>query len=214
MTLFDILLTAHITGGGISLVLGAFVLLAKKGDNRHQVIGIIYFYAMLLAAVTAIALTFLRTNYFLFIVGVFTVYMLVSGKRYLGKKKTADVNTVDWLLTFTMFLFGIAFIGYGLYILSEADNFGIVLLVFGSIGLLFVKRDYHNFRSKLNVKHVGLVSHIQRMVGSYIASATAFLVVNNTILPPILVWLLPTFLLVPFIIKWSRKYTVKQIVMK
>jgi type IV secretory pathway component VirB8 len=47
------------------------------------------------------------------------------------------------------------------------------------------------------------------MIGAYIASITAFLVVNNTILPGVVAWLLPTAVLVPVLIKWSRKYAVK-----
>jgi hypothetical protein len=47
------------------------------------------------------------------------------------------------------------------------------------------------------------------MTGSYIASSTAFLVVNNTILPGIIAWLIPTVLLVPLIIMWSRKNEIK-----
>jgi len=51
-----------------------------------------------------------------------------------------------------------------------------------------------------------LVTHLQRMIGAYIASLTAFLVVNNTILPGVIAWLLPSVLLVPFIMAWSKKY--------
>jgi hypothetical protein len=44
------------------------------------------------------------------------------------------------------------------------------------------------------------------MLGSYIASVTAFLVVNNTILPPMIAWLLPTAAVTPLIVTWSRKH--------
>ena len=40
------------------------------------------------------------------------------------------------------------------------------------------------------------------MVGTYIASITAFLVVNNTILPGLVVWLAPGVLLTPLIFYW------------
>ncbi|MEJ7684882.1 MAG: hypothetical protein WKG06_44950 [Segetibacter sp.] len=46
------------------------------------------------------------------------------------------------------------------------------------------------------------------MTGSYVASATAFLVVNNKILPNIIAWLLPTIIIVPLIVSWTRKYKV------
>jgi hypothetical protein len=135
--------------------------------------------------------------------------MLLTGRRYLKKKKQEDVTTMDWLLTYTMLVFGSAFIIFGTYNLVKANYFGIVLLVFGSLSLLFVYQDYLNFKNKSTVKNFWLTTHIQRMIGSYIASVTAFLVVNNTILPGVIAWLLPTLLLVPFIIKWSRKHEIK-----
>lgn len=47
------------------------------------------------------------------------------------------------------------------------------------------------------------------MVGSYIASVTAFLVVNIEFLPPVLIWLAPTAVLVPLILVWTRRWAVK-----
>ncbi|TVR77746.1 MAG: DUF2306 domain-containing protein [Chitinophagaceae bacterium] len=200
---------AHIFFGGISLVIGLFILLIKKGDKRHKSIGNIFFYAMILTVFSAFIMTYLRPNYFLFIVGVFTAYMLLSGKRYLKKKKITDVKHIDWLLTFIMLLFGAAFIAFGFYLVFKSNFFGIVFLVFGVISLVFVYQDYLNFKGKAGVKNYWLVTHFQRMIGSYIATITAFLVVNNTFLPGVIAWLLPTAILVPLIIFWSRKYEIK-----
>jgi hypothetical protein len=43
------------------------------------------------------------------------------------------------------------------------------------------------------------------MCGAYIASLTAFLVVNVKILPSLIVWLLPTMVITPLIFIWSKK---------
>jgi len=71
-----------------------------------------------------------------------------------------------------------------------------------------VYQDFRNYKSQNSIKNFWLLVHIQRMIGSYIAAATAFLVVNNTILPGIVAWLLPTVILVPLIFKWSNKYKI------
>lgn len=209
MPVFNILLYVHILSGGISLLVGLYMLLAKKGDKRHKFIGKIYFYSMLTAALLSLPMSYLHPSYFLFIIGVFTSYMLLTGKRYLRKKKIADVGTADWLLTILMLVFGLAFISFGIYNIAIANFFGIVLVVFGGISLLFVTQDFYNYKGRSSVKNYWLTTHLQRMTGSYIASATAFLVVNNTLLPGIIAWLLPTFLIVPLIIRWSRKFEVK-----
>jgi len=208
MDLFTILLYIHIAGGGLSLLLGLYIVLVKKGNNTHRVIGKIYFIAMLVAAVVSLPMAFLHPNYFLFLIGIFTSYMLLTGTRYLKKKTIKDVKPVDWLLTVVMLLFGVSFIGFGIYHIVSGQTFGVVFCVFGGLGLLFAYQDRVNFQGKSKVKNFFLTTHLQRMMGSYIASVTAFLVVNNTILPGIVVWLLPTVCLVPLITRWSRKYQV------
>lgn len=206
MEIFKLLLVAHIIGGGISLLLGLYIMLAKKGNRLHKRIGSIYFYSMLLAAVVAIPMCYLHPNYFLFLISIFTIYILITGVRYLKKKKVKNVKPLDWLLTIVMLIFSVAFVAFGIFNIVNGEYFGTVFLVFGSIGLFFSWQDYINFKGKSNIKNYFLTTHLQRMVGSYIASTTAFLVVNNKILPSILAWLLPTITLVPLIVRWTRKY--------
>lgn len=209
MEIFKIFLVIHIIGGSLSLLLGTFILLTKKGNVIHKKIGKVYFYSMLINSIFAIPMSLMHTNYFLFLISIFTIYMLFTGVRYLNKKKVANVQITDWILTIVMFLFAIAFIGFGIFNIIKGNYFGSVFIVFGSIGLLFSYQDNLNFKGKSTIKNYFLTTHIQRMAGSYIASTTAFLVVNNTFLPSILAWLLPTILMVPFIVTWTRKYKVQ-----
>ena len=209
MDLFKILLIIHIVCGSTSLLLGLFIMLLKKGDRKHTRLGNMYFFSLLTAAAVSLPMSYLHPNYFLFIIGVFTAYMLLTGRNYLKKKSIADVKTIDWVLTFTMLIFGTAFIGFGFYNIIRSNYFGTVFLVFGGFGILFVYQDYLNYRGKSNIKNYWLTTHFQRMIGSYIASVTAFLVVNNTVLPGVVAWLLPSLLMVPLIIKWTRKYKIE-----
>ncbi len=209
MTLFNILLIIHITFGGTGLVFGSFVMFMKKGDKRRKLLGNIYFYSMLGAGLFAVALSYLHPNRFLLIVAVFTIYMILTGKRYLKKKKVSDVIALDWFLTLTMLVFGIAFIALGTNGIIQNSYFGIVLIVFGGLSLLFVYQDYRNFKGRSSIKNFWLTTHLQRMVGSYIAALTAFIVVNNSFLPEIAAWILPTAILVPFITLWRKRNQVK-----
>ncbi|MFZ4544067.1 MAG: hypothetical protein ACOYOA_08470 [Saprospiraceae bacterium] len=206
MELFTILLYSHILTGGTSLLLGSYILATKKGDQQHKLLGNIFFYSMLISAIIALVMSMMHTKYFLFIIGIFTSYMLLSGKRYLQKKQVTDVEIMDWLITAMMLIFGFGFIGFGVYLLINSNNFGVVMFVFGFISMTFVLQDYNNFTGKSKIKNYWMTSHIQRMCGAYIASATAFLVVNNHILPNVVAWLLPTLIIAPLISKWSRKY--------
>jgi len=206
MSLFTILLWAHIIGGSISLITGSIVMIQKKGDKNHKTIGNIYYCSMMVAVAAAIPMCYIHPNIFLFIISIFSGYMTISGRRYLLIKSNEDVKIQDWVLTELMAIFGLLFIGIGVNNLRLGNSFGVVLIVLGIISASFVLRDYKNYTAKNNHYNFNIISHIQRMIGSYIASMSAFIVVNNTILPSVLAWLTPTIIFVPMIIRYSKKW--------
>lgn len=205
---FKVLLGIHILGGGISLVSGLFVMLAKKGDKKHELFGKIYFWALLAASVVAIPMCYLHPNLFLFIVSVFTNYMLITGYRFLSIKNLSDVKRYDYVLLVSMLITSIVFVGWGAMLVLNSKNFGLVLVVLGLLSINFCRQDFYTYKGKSKYKNFSLVLHLQRMIGSYIASVTAFVVVNNTILPGVVAWLLPAVIIVPLIWRWSKKYQV------
>lgn len=211
--LFTFILIIHIVSGGTGLSTGTINLIRRKGDALHNRIGRIFTYAMISAGASAIVLSLMHPNYFLFIVGVFTLYMVSTGYRYIRLRLEGidnDPKALDWVLTGSMAIAGIGFLFFGAWQLYKGVNFGIVMLVFGLIGMLFVRQDLKNYRGKSEVRNYWLLAHLQRMTGGYIAALTAFLVVNMdrlpSFIPGILFWLLPTAVLTPMIIFWSRKY--------
>jgi uncharacterized membrane protein len=210
-TLFNTFLVLHILGGAAGLITGTINIINKKGDKTHKRSGNVFFYAMLIAGFSALVLSAIHPNHFLFIVGVFTIYMTATGKRYLFFKQTEKKPRIlDWALAFGMLLAAVVFIILGSVRLANSENFGIVFIVFGIIGIRFFRTDLANYRGKSTIKNYWLTGHLQRMTGSYAAAMTAFLVVNGkympAIIPSVAVWLLPTAVLVPLIIKWTRKY--------
>jgi hypothetical protein len=112
-----------------------------------------------------------------------------------------------------MFIAGLVFIALGSISLFNANFFGLVFVTFGLLGLLFVRQDFLNYRGMATAKNFWLLAHLQRMTGAFIAALTAFLVVNAAHLPDqipgFLYWLLPTLILTPLIISWSRKHEKK-----
>lgn len=168
-----------------------------------------------MAGFSSLVLSCLHPNYFLFMVGLFTLYMVSSGKRYLKHKKieTQRIENVDWAISIIMLIGGLLFVGLGIWFILKANLFGLVFVVFGSFGLLFVWQDFLYFNKKSSIKNYWLIGHLQRMTGAFIASITAFLVVNAKyfpdIIPGFVYWLLPTIIFTPLIVKWSKKYNVK-----
>ncbi|MDI1317321.1 hypothetical protein [Flavobacterium sp.] len=212
-TLFKMVLSIHIIAGSIGLFTGTINIIRKKGDKQHVLVGKFFFYGMILNAIAGFIMSIMHHNIFLLIIAVFSFYLTATGQRFLSLKKLdkgQKPKSIDWILTSTMILFALFFIIYGVLLMISHNNFGIVLLVFGMISLLMARKDIALYRGKIKFKNYWLLLHIQRMIGAYIAALTAFLVVNNTYLPSIVAWLMPTVILTPLIFYWSRKYAIQK----
>jgi len=218
MNAYSVFLILHIIAGTIGLVSGTVNMIRKKGDTYHRLVGLFFLCSMLTVSFSSFALSIIHPNYFLFIVGVFTLYLVTTGQRYLSLKNlgfSQQPTFIDWALTIMMFLLGFVFIGFGIYYLMRQSSFGIVFIVFGTIGLIMAKTDIKNYRGKSKIKNVWLTIHLQRMSAAYIAALTALLAVNfpNGLLPNYLAfapWLMPSSIVTPLIFKWTKKYKIQK----
>jgi len=193
--LYKIFLYGHIAAGTLALLSGTVSLIRRKGDSKHRFIGNIFLYNMLAVGASAFFMAVYRPNLFLFMVGIFSTYLVSTGARILYLKHLLEGQkplVIDWLLSLAMFGFGLAFIISGIRNILEGNYLGITYLVFGSIGLALVLQDIALYFGKITKKNYWLYMHISRMVAGNIAAFTAFLVVNNTVLPALVAWLLPT----------------------
>lgn len=202
----QILLFTHIIAGSIGLVSGSIILSLKKGVQYHKLLGKIFFFTMVVSMCCSLPISIKKSNLFLFIIAIWTLYMLITGLRALKKINIAKVDVWDWIISIIMMLFGVILAGYGVIAVIKGSSMGWVAVVFGAISLLFVLTDFRFYRAEGKYKNQFLIIHIQRMVGAYIASLTAFLVVNNTVLPNVVAWLLPTVVIVPLIIYWIKRW--------
>ena len=210
---FKILLIIHVIAGSVGLFTGTINIIRKKGDNLHRLVGKCFLYGMLINSVAGFLMSVIHKNVFLLIIAVFSFYMAATGQRILSLKridKGQQVKRIDWILTFTMIFFALCFIVFGIYLKVNDNNLGTVLIVFGVISALMARKDIKIYQGNITIKNYWLLIHIQRMIGAYIAALTAFLVVNNTYLPPVVAWLMPTVILTPLIFYWSKKNAIKK----
>jgi uncharacterized membrane protein len=216
--IYQILLFLHVIAGFTGLSTGLLNMIMKKGDRTHRIIGKFFVAAMMTSSIIALILASLKTNYFLFVVGVFSIYLVGTGNRYIYLKllgKTQRPKILDWLLSGGMFLMGIAFIYLGITLLRDQENaFGIVPIVFAFVGFSSVREDFLNYTGRVKTSQFWLRAHISRMSGGFIAASTAFLAVNSSKIPleiPTFVyWLLPTIFVMPLITRWQRKLKVRK----
>jgi len=197
------LIYVHAILGGIALLSGGVSLIAKKGRKVHKKSGKVFFYSMLLSAFTALIISALPNHEspFLFSIGLFSSYFILSGYRALRYKKEIPNLTLDKALSFSLLIVGISMI---LYPIIVKHKLSIVLTVFGVVGLTFGVLDLIQFRNHDKLKKNWLKTHLGKMVGGYIAATTAFAVVNG-IFPGIYSWFIPGVIGGFYIYYWNRK---------
>lgn len=207
------LMIAHIIGGAIALLSGIIPMVVAKGNNIHRLFGKIFFFGMTVVFITGFTVSLIKNIPFLFLISIFSYYLVATGYRSLYLKKLGrgqQPAIVDWVLNIVSGLFMLGMIVWGIYLIANgAVEMGIVSLVFGSIGTRGVIKMVRGFIKPTPSKTGWIEGHISGMVGGYIAAVTAFMVINNERyigLPMVAAWLLPTALLVPYIVYWSRKY--------
>lgn len=197
------LIYIHAILGGIALIAGAIALMVKKGLSTHKKAGKVFFYTMLISAFTALIIAVLpqHENPFLFSIGVFSAYFLISGYRSLNfKQKDFQLNT-DKIIAYLIIFTGLSMLLYPLVFYGKLN---VVLSVFGIVGLVFGVRDLMLFRQVEALRKKWLPLHLGKMAGGYIAAITAFFVVNN-ILPGLLNWFAPGIIGGFYIAYWIRK---------
>jgi uncharacterized membrane protein len=210
MDIFKFFLILHIFFGSIGLLAGTYNMAAKKGDKLHKLIGKIFAISMLGAGFSSLLLAILHRNDFLLAVGIFTIYLTATGWRYLYLKNIIEGQKpliIDWIIMVFMALGIVVFVTIGTKSILDKNYFGIIIFAFAWRGITFVIHDFKTYQGKIKEKNYWLIAHLQRMSSAYIASLTAFVVVNAPNKFSFVPWLLPAAIFVPFIIKWTRKYT-------
>ena len=210
---FTVFIILHAVSGSIALVAGTISIIAHKGNNWHKKSGIVFFYTMMLAGLSGIIASLMPGHYnpFLFVVGIFSIYLVLSGYRALRFKKAQINKDILWdkILATLMLAVALGMITYGAVLMVKGSTMGSVLIVFGCIGGLSAFLDFKAFGDLKALRKNHLRMHIGKISGGYIAAVTAFLVTND-VLPGVIGWLLPSVLGGIFIGYWLKKTRIKK----
>ena len=193
----------HAPLGGIALLTGGISLIAKKGNNVHKKSGRVFFFSMLFSAISAFIISVLPNHEspFLFSIGLFSTYFLISGLRSLKFKQKEFQLKTEKIIAYLITLTGIVMILYPVLLFSKLN---IILTVFGVVGIVFGLRDLKLFKDIKRLKKNWLKLHLGKMTGGYIAATSAFFVVNQ-ILPGIWNWFVPGIIGSGYITYWMIK---------
>ncbi|MBX7108035.1 MAG: DUF2306 domain-containing protein [Chitinophagales bacterium] len=196
-------LIMHIVAGTAALFSGSISIVAEKGLIVHRTSGKVYFWSMLIVACTAAIMSLAKDLDFFLMLSMFACYAAYAGYRSIRNKRRR-ASILDWLMLCA------ALITCASMLLSG----NLVLTIFGAIFAMLSVNDARDFlkREPLTVRSKRwLVVHIARMMTAYIATTTAFVVVNVSDAMPqqlnALIWLAPTIVFTPLIFFFIRKYT-------
>lgn len=203
----------HIIAGGIALLSGPFAMARQDGSQFHRLAGRFFYYSMTVVILSSFRLAMVRDSLFLFLVALFSSYLLASGIRALHLKnlhRDQRPLAIDWFILVASASTGIALLAWGLWVaIAKLNSFALVPAFFGLVMVRSCWSDYQRFTKKPSDKKHWLYTHISGMVGCYIATVTAFLVNNVDTNPAFIGWLLPSLILVPFIVITIRKFKQK-----
>lgn len=196
----------HIGAGTVAVLAGLGALVTTKGGWRHRQAGKLFLISMGVVVATVFGLLAIDPTTFrvvLTLVATFSGYFAFSGYRVLSRRRPDDaVEPIDWVATGTV---SVACLGLGVWGITwylGGQSFGIVMLVFGAIGVIFAARDAWTFRRQGTGEW--MVDHLQRMVAAFISTVSAVSAVNLTPTMGIWAWLWPTIVGVPLIVYWSN----------
>jgi uncharacterized membrane protein len=206
--LHDATLWGHVAAGVVALLAGAGAISTEKGGTWHVRAGRTYVLAMAVVVVTALPLSALQADYFLFAIAVFSGYLVFTGYRVLSRKRPTpgEAATVDWAAHVVMVAFGLTMLGLGARDILAGDGLGWALSSFGGIGLVLAVREIRTILAPGDDPRAWFFKHIVFMGAGYIATVTAAVTVNLSMVPPLARWLGPTVVGTPLILLTTARY--------
>ena len=199
-----ILLSIHILAGSVALLSAASALLTEKGKKFHVLIGKAYFWSMVIIFLTAIPMSIITGNGFLFLIAIFSFYLAFSGMSF-AKNRTGVPTRADLIAVNFMLLSGIGMWILAIIFFIDNDSQFITLMVFGFLALFLGYGDFQTFKNQTAIGKERIAKHLTNMMGATIAVVTAVLVVNPPTNPEWVWWILPTVLITPVIFWWNKK---------
>lgn len=215
-TLISCLRYLHMLAGFIGFFVAPVALAVRKGGVAHRRWGLAFFWAMLVAGTTSLLVAGGQVLFmplppgrsvaliFLFITGIFSLYLAAFGYRALYLKKLGQGQRpawVDWLM-----------VGVGLPVFAFFGYYGVrhgivPAIVFGVAGVVRTGTQLWSYlRSAPPRPGQWLRNHISGFVGAYIAAVSAFSATSLHFIPWPWNFLWPTILGIPYMLWAQRRY--------
>lgn len=202
-----VLIYIHAIFGGLGLFSGVASVYFRKGRFLHRNAGHIFSVSMIISSSLSLIISVLpnHQNTFLFLIGLFTIYIIIAGNRALTFKNSdkIEADLLDKIVSATMLIISLIMLILGVLKIAQIEE-AVLYSFFAAFGLLLSVNDFRNFKRFKSQKLGWIKSHIGRMIGALIASFTAF-IVTGLRLTNVMYWILPTIVGTLLIIYWTIK---------
>lgn len=216
--LFQIILGVHVLAGFISLLTGTLILFAKKGKGFHQIAGKFYFWGMAGVFGTTLAMLAIypqkQSLWFFGIVAIVSFYQTFTGRRAISQRTDLLANqNIDWTALLILVLAScFAFFACLVKVGSGEVFFSVMFSFFAILGFSTAYQDFLVFSGRKTKVH-WFFHHVSRMMGSFAATTTAFLVnIGPRFLPEnmpmgvyLVMWIFPGVLVGFLSSRWIRQ---------
>lgn len=103
--------------GGLGLFTGFISVIVKKGGSPHKKAGKVFTYSMLLSSLLSLIIALMpnHENTFLLLIGIFTIYMILSGNRALtfNPKYKTKAHAIDKIISVGMLIIALIMLSLG-----------------------------------------------------------------------------------------------------
>ena len=172
--MIEFLLPIHILVGTIALLCAALAVSSEKGKKIHVLAGRTYFWCMVAIFSTAIPMSIINNNIFLFLIAIFSFYLAFAGMRFARNRK-GIATTLDWIAVSLMILSGLGmWILAAIYFTNDNSQY-IVLLVFGFLAVFLGYDDYKSYKDKTATGKERIAKHLTNMTSGNFTVSTSTL---------------------------------------
>lgn len=169
----------HVIAGSLALIFAVVAMLVQKGGKNHNRSGRIFLLLITFVIATGLIGVFVfKVNTFLLVITLLSGYEAFSGYRIL-KLKSNRPKLLDILVALLTVASGI----YFLYFLNSIGMYWSPIVIYSTLGTLFLLITYDFLRYAIPTKRYGriwLYEHIYKMVAAFTALLSAFV---GTVLP-------------------------------
>ncbi len=208
-TWFPYVRILHIFCGMIALFVAPAAMLTAKGGRAHRRWGKTYFWMMAAVATTAMFMAVYRPIIFLALVAIFSFYFAFRGYRSI-LRKNQGAEVMDWVAALIAMAGSLGLVALGIHpLVGEFLPAPGVSITFGLLGIAISGIDVRRFLRPSSDRNRWWYSHMGGMLGSYVATVSAFSAVNFHFLPMVIRWLWPSAIGIPAIFLWIAYYRKK-----